>query len=151
MVNSFQIKINNGVYMKKLISLIAITVVPIALSSVQAETITNASFEDGWSGWTDTDPSALSGEPQEGKKSAKIEGPGGKFEQHISVTENTDYTLTAWVRGKGTIGIASSTGTKTADNESSDWQEVSVSFNAGSNSSVIIFGRYFVFYKGWLN
>lgn len=116
----------------------------IAISAAQAASvpIENASFEQKWNGWEDTDPSAISGEAYDGSKSAKLEGAGAKAEQVVSVQEDTNYILTAWVKGKGTIGITAGANTKTADVESSDWQQATVTFNSGSSSSVTIFSAY---------
>lgn len=116
----------------------------LAISATQAASIPieNASFEQKWNGWDDTDPSAISGEAYEGSRSAKLEGTGAKAEQVVSIQEDTDYVLTAWVKGKGTIGVTLGVNTKTADVESSDWQQATVRFNSGSSSEVTIFSAY---------
>ncbi|MFT2098309.1 carbohydrate binding domain-containing protein [Marinomonas sp. 2405UD66-6] len=125
-------------------TLMTTAVCTIAISAAQAASvpIENASFEQKWSSWEDTDPSAISGEAYEGSKSAKLEGAGAKAAQVVSVQEDTDYVLTAWVKGKGTIGVTAGANTKTANVDSSGWQQATVTFNSGSSSSVTIFGAY---------
>lgn len=104
--------------------------------------IQNPGFESSWSGWDDTDPSALSSDSHSGSKSAKITGSSGRFEQTISVSPNTDYELNGWVLDKGTIGVLVGGSDLSDGGDFNDWTEVSVQFNSGSNSSVIIYGKY---------
>ncbi|RED96601.1 polysaccharide lyase family 7 protein [Marinoscillum furvescens] len=104
--------------------------------------ITNPGFESSWSGWNDTDPSSISGVANSGSKSAKITGSGGRFEQSVSVSSNTDYELTAYVRDEGTIGVTAGGTTYSDGGNFSSWTKVTVNFNSGSNSSVTIFGAY---------
>ena len=107
-----------------------------------AISLANPGFESSWSGWNDTDPSAISSDSHSGSKSAKITGSGGKVEQTVSIDANTNYTLSAYVLEKGTIGVIAG-GTDTNDGgDFSDWTEVTVSFNSGSNTSVTIYGKY---------
>ncbi|MEI6894144.1 MAG: polysaccharide lyase family 7 protein [Colwellia sp.] len=105
-------------------------------------TITNAGFESSFTGWEDTDPSAISSDEYEGSKAAKITGSGGKFEQEISVESNTNYTLTAYIQGTGEIGAIVDGDTSSTVGSNDDYEQVTVSFNSGSASSVTIFGAY---------
>lgn len=116
----------------------------LAMPIAQAASISidNSSFESSWTGWTDSDPSAISSDAHSGSKSAKITGSGGAFEQTVSVSTNTNYTLTAWIDGKGTIGAVAGSTTKSTDADTSSWEETSVTFNSGSNTSVTIYGGY---------
>jgi poly(beta-D-mannuronate) lyase len=104
--------------------------------------ILNAGFESGWDSWTDTDPSAISDVAHTGSKSAKITGSGGKAEQQVSVNTNTNYRLTAYVRGSGTIGAQVGGSTHDASTSSSDWQQAQVEFNSGSAQSITVFSAY---------
>ncbi|MDW3209921.1 MAG: polysaccharide lyase family 7 protein [Reichenbachiella sp.] len=104
--------------------------------------LSNPGFESSWSGWNDTDPSALSSDSHSGSKSAKITGSSGKVEQSVSVSQNTNYVLTAYVLEKGTIGVIAGSNDYNDGGDYDDWTEVSVSFNSGSNSSIIIYGKY---------
>ncbi|MCV2401983.1 carbohydrate binding domain-containing protein [Marinomonas sp. C2222] len=138
--------------MKNILKVIGTTALcGLATSALYAEgvTIENPSFEDRWAGWEDTDPSAISGEPYDGSRSAKLEGAGAKMEQVVLVEEDTNYTLTAWIKGKGQVGVVINGTTKLADYvpvdadaEPSPWKQVAVSFNSGSSESVVIFGAY---------
>lgn len=107
-----------------------------------AVSISNSGFESGETGWIFTDPFAISGESNSGSNSGKITGSGGEFEQSVSVNANTNYTLSAYIKDAGTIG-ATVGGTSTEDGgDYSDWTQVSVTFNSGSNTSVTIYGEY---------
>lgn len=104
--------------------------------------IDNAGFESNFSGWIDTDPSAISSDAHSGSKSVKITGSAGKVEQTVTVQANTNYTLSAWVLGKGKIGVEASGLNASTSENSSDWTEVSLDFNSGSNTSIDIYGAY---------
>lgn len=104
--------------------------------------IQNPGFENDWESWTDIDPSAISGVAYSGSKSAKITGSGGRFEQQVSVQPNTDYRLTAYIRGSGTIGVEVGSNTYDANASNSDWQAVHVDFNSGNAQSLTVFGAY---------
>jgi len=104
--------------------------------------VSNPGFESGWSGWDDSDPSAISGNSNSGSKSAKITGSGGSFEQSVSVSPNTNYILSAYVLDKGTIGIIAGGTTYDDGGDFNDWTELVVNFNSGVSSSVTIFGEY---------
>ncbi len=107
-----------------------------------AVNISNNSFEDGWGGWNDTDPSSISGESYNGSQSAKISGVGGRFDRDVSLQTNTDYRLTAYVKGSGTVGINLGSSTKSKSVDSSSWTKVTVDFNSGTASSGELFGKY---------
>ncbi|UXP33103.1 polysaccharide lyase family 7 protein [Reichenbachiella agarivorans] len=104
--------------------------------------ITNPGFESNWSGWIDTDPSATSSDAHSGSKSAKITGSSGKFEQSIAVKQNTDYTLSAYILEAGIIGAQVGNSNFSDGGDYSDWTQVSVTFNSGSNSAITIYGAY---------
>ena len=105
--------------------------------------ITNAGFESKFSGWEDTDPSAISSDERSGSKAAKITGSGGKFEQDVTVEAHTDYELTAYIEGYGKIG-ATVDGTRyTRTGGGDNYEKVTVSFNSGSETTDTIFGNYY--------
>ncbi|MBB3699873.1 polysaccharide lyase family 7 protein [Flammeovirga yaeyamensis] len=106
-------------------------------------TVPNASFESSWTNWTDSDPSAISGDANTGTKSAKITGSGGSFSQDISINSNANYELSAFVKGSWRIS-ATVDGVKTSrSGNASDWTQEVVSFNSGSGSTVTIKGEYY--------
>ena len=114
------------------------------IPSVNAASVTieNAGFESSFDNWSDTDPSAISSDKNSGSYAAKITGSAGKFEQDVTVEANTDYELTAYIKGAGKIG-ASVDGTRyTSTGGGSDYEKVTVSFNSGSFNTVTIFGNY---------
>ncbi len=104
--------------------------------------ISNAGFESNWSGWNDTDPSAISGSSNSGTKSAKITGSSGRFEQTVNVSANTNYTLQAYVLDQGKIGVIAGSNDYNQTVNNTNWEAVSVSFNSGSSTSVTIYGAY---------
>lgn len=104
--------------------------------------IANSGFESSWSGWNDTDPSALSSDANSGSKSAKITGSSGRFVQTVSVSANTNYTLQAYVLDNGKIGVIAGGNDYNQTVDHSNWSAVSVSFNSGSSTSVTIYGAY---------
>ena len=104
--------------------------------------ILNSGFENNWTSWNDTDPSAISTFANTGNKSAKITDNGGKFEQSIDVDSNTNYVLSAYIFGKGRLGVMVDGEKYANEGDFTDWTEVSVNFNSGSNSYITIFGEY---------
>ncbi|CAM4164959.1 polysaccharide lyase family 7 protein [Vibrio neonatus] len=105
--------------------------------------INNAGFENGFSHWSDTDPSAISGDAHSGKKSAKITGSHGMFQQQVTVQRNHNYELTAYIQGDGEVGVIVN-GHHYSSTSSShhDYKKVTVPFNSGSANKVTVFGAY---------
>ncbi|NLR94326.1 polysaccharide lyase family 7 protein [Flammeovirga agarivorans] len=116
-----------------------------AAQSSNARTVvglTNSSFESSWSGWNDVDPSAVSGDANTGSKAAKITGAGGEFSQDVAISSNTDYELSAYVKGSWRISATVNGTRKSRSGNTSDWKLETVSFNSGSGSTVTIKGEY---------
>jgi len=115
-----------------------------SLSTIaQAVTINNSGFESGFDYWNDDDPSAISSNSNSGSSSAKITGSGGRVDQTVSLSKNTNYVLTAYVDGSGEIGINLGSSTQSSKSTSDDWKKVTVTFNSGSATSGEIFGKYY--------
>lgn len=113
---------------------------PLMLSAV---TLTNPGFESDFTGWTDTDPSAIStSDVHSGSKAAKITGSAGRVEQTVSVSQNTDYVLTAWVYEQGKIGAVVGSNDYNDSGNYGSYTEVEVTFNSGSQTSVTIYAAY---------
>ncbi|OBT16804.1 hypothetical protein A9264_11080 [Vibrio sp. UCD-FRSSP16_10] len=114
------------------------------LPAVHAATVSieNSSFESSFDGWADTDPSAISGDANTGSASAKITGSAGKVEQVLSVDANTTYLLSAYIKGSGEIGVDVAGETYSSTGGGDDFEEVTLSFNSGSATSVTIYGGY---------
>lgn len=104
--------------------------------------LVNVGFEGDWFGWTSTMPVAISNDAHSGNKSAKITGVDGRFNQQVVVVANTDYTLSAWVLGKGTVGVESNNLEVSENGGSTEWEEVIVNFNSGNNTTVTVYGTY---------
>lgn len=104
--------------------------------------ITNAGFESDFDGWDDVDPSATSSDAYSGSKSAKITGSGGTVTQDVSVSSNTDYTLSAYVLDSWRLAVYVD-GVKTSrSGDASDWEQESVTFNSGSETTITIAAQY---------
>lgn len=127
---------NNGVHFSKT----AIAISLLSILSASAAAIENPGFEANFDGWVDTDPSAISSVEHTGSKAAKITASGGHFQQSVSVQANTDYILSAWVSGSGTIGVEGK-GSATSE-DTGTYTEVTVSFNSGDDTSITIYGTY---------
>jgi len=109
----------------------------------QAVTINNPGFENGFDNWNDDDPSAISSNSNSGSKSAKITSNGGRVDQIVSLSQYTDYVLTAYVQDSGEIGINLGSSTQSSKSTSDGWNKVTVSFNSGTATSGEIFGKYY--------
>ena len=111
-------------------------------SLANAVSITNPSFEANWRGWNDTDPSSISGNANSGRRSAKISGSRGRVDQQVRFIANTDYRLTAYVKGKGRVGINTGSNVYDKSVKSSGWIKAEVMFNSGAATSGEIFAKY---------
>ncbi len=129
--------------MKYAAALFSVTVA-LAHSPMAAAEIENPSFEQGWSGWSDTDPSAISDYGHDGVKSAKITGEGGRFEQSVTLYPESDYHLVGYVRGAGTIGVVlgDETLTGSSEGDGEEWIKVSVPFHSGALEEASIYGEF---------
>lgn len=104
--------------------------------------LVNPSFEENFSGWTEVDPTAVSGVAYDGAKSAKFQGDGARLEQTITVSSNTEYTLTAYVQGGANIGVDVGQYTYSQAASNSDWAKTTVTFNSSNATEITIFGEY---------
>ncbi|MGB8192909.1 MAG: polysaccharide lyase family 7 protein [Chitinophagaceae bacterium] len=106
--------------------------------------ITNPGFEQDKTGWGDPTLFAIStSDKHSGLKSAKLSASGNRFQQAVPVTANTNYVLTAWILGKGTIGAKSgSTVLSSKGGTFSVWTQVTVNFNSGSATSITLYAAY---------
>lgn len=104
--------------------------------------IINPSFEQNFSGWTEIDPTAVSGVAFDGAKSAKFEGVGARVQQVIPVTKNTEYTLSAYILEDANIGARVGNTTFSKATSNSDWAQTQVTFNSGEETEIVIFGEY---------
>lgn len=114
------------------------------ISSAVVVTLINPGFEQDKTGWGNVDDFAIStSDSHSGSKSAKLEASGDRIQQAVAVTANTNYTLSAWILGKGTIGAkAGSTVLNSQGGTYSSWTQVTVSFNTGAATSITLYGAY---------
>lgn len=116
--------------------------------AAMAQTLTNPSFESGWSGWTDVDPNkdatSISGHYNTGLKSAKISKETGHFEQTITLFPESEYELQAYIKGPGTVGIelAGEVATAMSAGDGETWVKLSVPFKTGADTSARVFGGW---------
>jgi poly(beta-D-mannuronate) lyase len=108
----------------------------------QTVPLNNPSFENNFNGWNDTDPSSISSVAFDGSRSVKITGSNGRVEQDVAVEANTNYRLSAYIRGNGTIGVNVGSVHVSENSSSSNWTETTVEFNSGSATTAEIFGKY---------
>lgn len=135
--------------MKKSILSFAIGIaLPAALvmaNSAYASEIVNPGFEDGWTGWTDGDPSgagtALSDVAHEGEQSVKLTENKAFVAQTVAVQPDTTYRLSVRVRGPGNIGVkvGAEMFFEQQPKKSKKWQELAVTFSSGSADTVSVF------------
>lgn len=107
-------------------------------------TILNPGFESDKANWGDASLFAIStSDKHSGAKSAKLSSSGNRIQQAVTVVPNMNYTLKAWILGKGTIGAKSgSTVLNSQGGTYSAWTQVTVNFNSGSATSVTLYGAY---------
>ncbi|MDO7084813.1 polysaccharide lyase family 7 protein [Pseudocolwellia sp. AS88] len=124
-------------------SLILLTTLSATSCLTQAATINNAGFESGWSSWDETDPASISGNAYQGSSSLKISGSPGRVFQLVNVEKNTEYTLSAYVKGKGLIGINDLNGLfKNQKFDESNWTKISRTFTNGNQTSLQVFAKH---------
>ncbi|GAA3511419.1 hypothetical protein GCM10022393_26490 [Aquimarina addita] len=100
-------------------------------------TIQNPGFELGKVGWGDESNYSISGDEYSGSRAGKVTSSTGKIEQTVVLERNTDFSLSAWVEGQGTLSI----GGKTVDFDTTDgYEKIVISFNSSDSSSAVIVG-----------
>lgn len=114
-----------------------------------APAVQNAGFEQEWGEWVevapDGDGTAISDDSRSGSHSAKITSEVGRFEQAVQVTPESSYELEAYVQGSGQIGVIMSGVTLMAeaeDDDSSDWNRVSLPFDTENSNEIVVFSAY---------
>ncbi|MFV2104205.1 hypothetical protein [Micromonospora sp. LOL_024] len=130
-----------------LIGLIATAAFGTIATSASADTVSldNPGFEQGYfEGWEIVRASdvALSDIGKFGDHSAKITGRRGQVRQEVAVRPGIDYTLAAYIRGRGVIGVTVNGDDTTTGGGGRDFEQVSVEFNSGDAETVEIFAAY---------
>jgi len=112
-------------------------------SNAASVSINNAGFEDGFDNWETSGSTAISSDEYKGSKAAKITASQSRFEQAIDVEKNTDYELSAYINGNGKIGVTiDGERTRITGGGDDEYKKITVSFNSGSEDSIVIWGEY---------
>ncbi len=116
-------------------------------ASMFAEPIDNAGFEQGLSGWQKLDKTEtavkLSDDAKTGSHSLKIVSKGGSAQQKVTLLPNTQYELSADIKGAGLIGIK--VGEKIFFDrfkKSKKWKSRSVFFDSGESTQGFLFASF---------
>ncbi|TMP07085.1 hypothetical protein CWC11_07515 [Pseudoalteromonas sp. S3178] len=126
---------------KKLFICTAITATS-ALS--HAATINNPGFESGFNSWNETEPAAISSDAYSGSNSLKIQGSPARVYQLVNIQPNTEYTLSAYVLGKGQIGVNDLNGLfKNKTFDVSSWTKVTKTFTSANTNSLQVFAKHY--------
>jgi len=116
--------------------------VPVLYANLSVK-IRNPSFESGWIEWKKNDKAtAISDIYYLGKHSAKITDKKGEFHQKIKIKKNTNYQLSAWVSGKGILGVVVGNKVHKISTDNNRWKIATVVFNSEDNNHIKIFGKY---------
>ena len=100
--------------------------------------IVNPGFENGFAGWTQAEPAAIStSDRHSGVKSAKLSGASSACSQKIvGLTPGTSYVLRAWLLGAGQIGARGYGNQEVSSEVSADtWTPATISFTTGPSST----------------
>ena len=130
---------------KRALAVFGICILPASLSHAASVSLSNNGFESNWTGWTISSSGAAisTSDKYEGSKSAKLSSSSGQFSRAVSVSANTNYSLSAYILGKGKINAVVNGTTYTASHGgSSNWTKKTVTFNSGTATSVTISGTY---------
>lgn len=115
----------------------------LSVGIAQAVTIDNSGFENGWANWNETDPASISSSAYDGSQSLKISGSPGRVYQLVDVEPDVEYTLSAYVKGKGQIGINDKNGLfKNVKFQTSSWTKVSKTFTNADQNSLQVFAKH---------
>ncbi|MEM7610428.1 MAG: polysaccharide lyase family 7 protein [Pseudomonadota bacterium] len=107
--------------------------------------IINPGFEEGWAGWSASDPNgsgtALSDEAHSGDKSVKLVTSGVFVSQSVQVQAQTTYRLTVYVRGLGSVGakVGADLYFEQQTKRGKKWRPVSVTFSTADAQQVAVF------------
>ena len=104
-------------------------------------TIANANFDSQTlAGWTNTGAEVTSQQDEVFSRgsSVKLDSQTDKLTQTITVTANTNYTLSAFVKGVAKLSAKVNGSTYSVDENTSDFRFTSVSFNSEAGTSLEI-------------
>lgn len=116
---------------------------PQTTPTIQVLNINNNAFDSGdFSAWTTTGATIVSTDQEAFSRShsAQVVGGTGEISQSVAVNSNTNYTLSAFVKGEGSLKVDVDGQQFSTDQDSSSYRFTSVSFNSGAATSVDISG-----------
>ncbi|GLS89178.1 hypothetical protein GCM10007916_02450 [Psychromonas marina] len=102
----------------------------------------NTRFETSFDNWTDIEPVEIFNRRSESDYSVKVLDNGRRIERTIDVIENTAYSMKAYVRGRGQIGVNVGATVYSKNESSENWIEVNIAFYSGAETSVTVFAEY---------
>ena len=103
--------------------------------------ISNAGFDNqSADGWINVDATVTTEKDEvfSGGSSVKLDSTGDSLSQTVSVAANSNYTLSAYVKGPGKLSATVDGMTHPVDENSLDYAFTSVSFNSGDGTSLEI-------------
>lgn len=102
--------------------------------------IANSNFDNlNVAGWTHVGVDIITERSEVfSRGSVKIDSVSDRLSQTVAVSANTNYTLSAQVKGSGKLSATVDGVTYSVDGDSSDYRFTSVSFNSGAGTSVEI-------------
>lgn len=112
-----------------------------------AVTVINSSFKNGGNGWQEVNPDeksvSFSAKGHKDKKSIKLSGKGAYVAQLVDVKPNTNYQLSSYILGAGTIG-AKADGKLFYESKKKlkKWTKATLDFNSGKTDKVAIFASF---------
>ncbi len=129
---------------KRAVAALGLCILPAACSQATSVSLSNNGFESNWTGWSVSGSGAAisTSDKYEGSKSAKLTSSAGTFSRSVGVSANTNYSLSAYILGKGKINAVVNGTTHTASHSGSSWTKKTVTFNSGSATSITISGTY---------
>jgi len=147
--------VNTFFHIRRLFAFRYSDVIPVALTVIlgmstatQAAEILNPGFENGWQDWTDVDPSgkgtAISDDTNSGTWSMKLSETGSYVTQTISVEPNTNYSLNAYISGKGNLGlkVGKDVYFEQQARSTKRWKKLTVTFNSGDETTASVFASH---------
>ena len=111
--------------------------------SAKSVPISNFSFESGLRNWVATKSVKSSTTSRVGDRSAKLGDEEALISRRISVKPNTNYELAAFVRGNARLGVeVDSEVIEQSHTDKVGWEKLTVNFNSGGSSQVLLFAGY---------
>ena len=111
---------------------------------IEKVTIANHDFDSGdFTGWTNNGAviTTAAGEVFSRGSSLKVDSNASDVSQTVDVIANTDYTLSAFMKGTAQLAVTVGGETFKAEREADSYGFNSVTFNSGSGTSAVITAR----------